>query len=344
MLWQRKVWKHSLAKDSQSFQGLVITDSEADLLLNPDDADAEVHFYEHDDAARAISQKLSELTQGAEEAAQGRSGLPALEVVARLFHLGQFERDVLLLCLAAEIGAAFERLYAYLKDEANRKYPAANLAVQILRSFYFGDTLTAREHLWDRFAPEAPLCRFRLLRGEWTSGGSWANEPLRLDRRIGSYLIGVNFLDEQAGAFLRLVVDVAPLSTSQDEIVERLEHRLRTWSERDQVPATNLVSREPGTAKAIARHLCSRVGLALYALYPTRFPALASERQGCYPLLERESILLPGAYYLDCPNAGSANRGEANNSHSQSFGQTTEDALEVARGMRAILFAASPNP
>jgi Winged helix domain, variant/ATPase family associated with various cellular activities (AAA) len=344
ILWQRKVWKHSLAKEPQSFQGLIITDSEADLLLNPDDADAEVHFYEHDAAARAISQKVSELTHPAEETAQGRSGLPALEIVARLFHLGQFERDVVLLCLAAEIDAGFERLYAYVQDDANRKYPTANLAVQILGSFYFGDMLTAREHLWDRFAPEAPLCRFRLLRCEWTSGGSWGNEPLRLDCRIGSYLLGVNFLDEQVGAFVRLVEDVAPLSAAQDDIVKQLEHRLRTWSERDQVPATNLVSREPGTAKAIARHLCSRVGLALFALDPTRLSALASEREACYRLLERESMLLPCAYYLDCPDAGAANRGEANNSHSQSFGQTPADALEVARGVRAILFAGSPEP
>ena len=344
ILWQRRVWKHSLAKESQSFQGLVITDFEADLLLNPDDAAAEMQFYEHDDDALAISRKLSELAHPVDGTAQMGPGLPAIEIVARLFHLGPFERDVLLLCLAAEIDSAFERLYAYVQDDANRKYPTANLAVQILGSFYFGDTTTAREHIWDRFAPEAPLCRFRLLRGEWTSGGSWANEPLRLDRRIGSYLIGVNFLDEQAGAFLRLVDDVAPLSAQQDEMVERLEHRLRTWSERDRVPATNLVSREPGTAKALARHLCSRVGIALYTVDPTRMPALASEREACYRLLERESMLLPCAYYVDCPDAGGANCGESNHMHGQSFGQTAQDALEVARSMRAILFAASPEP
>jgi AAA+ superfamily predicted ATPase len=344
ILWQRKVWKHSLAKESQSFQGLVITDSEADLLLNPDDASAEAHFYEHDDDALAISRKLSELTNPVYGTAQMGSGLPALEILARLFHLGPFERDVLLLCLAPEIDAGFERLYAYVQDDANRKYPTASLAVQILGPFYFGDTTTAREQIWDRFAPEAPLCRFRFLRGDWTSGGSWAHEPLRLDRRIGSYLIGVNFLDEQASAFLRLVDDVAPLSASQDEMVERLEHRLRTWSERNRVPATNLVSGEPGTAKALARHLCARVGIALYAVDPTRMPALASEREACYRLMERESMLLPCAYYLDCPDAGGANCGESNHVHGQSFGQTAQDAHEVAWSMRAILFASSPEP
>jgi len=341
ILWQRRVWKHSLAKESQSFQGLVITDSEADLLLNPDDASAEAHFFEHDDDAQAILRKLSELTNPVDGTAQMGPGLPALEIVARLFHLGPFERDVLLLCLAPEIDAGFERLYAYLQDDANRKYPTANLAVQILGPFYFGDTTTAREHVWDRFAPEAPLCRFRLLRGEWTSGGGWAHEPLRLDRRIGSYLIGVNFLDELAGAFLRPVDDVAPLSAPQDEIVQRLEHRLRTWTDRDRVPATNVVSREPGAAKAIARHLCSRIGIALYALDPSRLPALPIEREACYRVLERESMLLPCAYYIDVLDAGG---GEVNQTHGQTFGQSADNALEVVRSMRAILFAASPEP
>jgi hypothetical protein len=132
ILWQRKVWKREFARESQSFQGLIITDAEADLLLNPDDAAAEAHFYEHDDGARAISRKLSEGTRTRDGAAQTRSGLPALEIVARLFQLGPFECDVLLLCLAPEIDASFERLYAYVQDDATRKYPTANLAVQIL--------------------------------------------------------------------------------------------------------------------------------------------------------------------------------------------------------------------
>ncbi len=344
ILWQRTVWKQSLAKESQGFQGLVITDSEADLLLNANDPAAEAHFYDHDDDARSISQRLSEplrSVDGEPQPSLSPAGLPALEIVARLFRLGPFERDVLLLCLAPEIDAGFERLYAYVQDDVNRKYPTANLAVQVLGSFHFGDTATAREHFWDRFAPEAPLCRFRLLRGESTSGGSWAHEPLRLERRIGSYLLGVNFLDEQTASFLRVVDDVAPLSVAQDEIVQRLEHRLRTWTDRDRVPATNVVSREPGAAKAIARHLCSRIGIALYALDPARLPALAVEREACYRVLERESMLLPCAYYIDAPEAGG---GEANQTHGQTFGQSADNALEVARSLRAILFAASPEP
>ena len=343
MLWLRKVWKRSLARESQSFQGLVITDSEADLLLNGDDAAAESLFYEHDDEARAISLKLSEQQLLLNDTAQARlagHGHPALEIVARLFHLGQFERDVLLLCLAPEIDPSFERLYAYLQDDANRKYPTANLAVQVLGDLYFGDAVTAREQIWTLFAPEAPLCRFRLLRSEWTSGGSWANEPLRLDRRIGSYLLGINFLDEQVAAFLRSVEDVAPLSSAQTEIVERLERRLRTWSDRDRVPAVNLVSREQGCSKAITRHLCARIGVALYTLDPSRLPSLPVERQACYRLLERESMLLPCAYYVDCPDAGQATPAEAGHTP----GHPPDDALDVARGMRALLFAASHEP
>ena len=81
ILWQRRVWNHSLAKESQSFQGLVITDSEVDLLLNPDDAAAEAHFYEHDDDARAISGKLLELTNPVDGTPQVGPGLPAIEIV-----------------------------------------------------------------------------------------------------------------------------------------------------------------------------------------------------------------------------------------------------------------------
>ncbi len=344
ILWLRKVWKLNLGHESPGFQGLVITDAEADLLVNGNELASEAKFDEHDDEARAISRKLSEYQVAGDATDGAGAGLPAMEIVARLFHLGPLERDVLWLCLAPDIDPNFERLYAYVHDDASRKFPTTNLAIQVLGSLYFADKMTAREQIWGRFAPEAPLCRFRLVRSEWAAGAGWGNEPLRLDRRLSNYLLGVNFLDEQVASFLRPVDDTGPLSAAQDEIVGRLERRLRTWSDNERAPAANIVSREPGTAKAIARHLCARIGLTLYALDPARLPVSPAERQICFRLLERESLLLPCAYYLECPDARAASLGEAGHAQAQAFGCSAEDALDVAHGMRAILFLGSREP
>jgi Winged helix domain, variant/ATPase family associated with various cellular activities (AAA) len=334
-IWLRKVWKRDLALEAQNFQGLVITDTEADLLLNTDGA-AEARFYEQDDEARNISLMLSEPKLHISEAAQAvfaAQGSPALEILGRLFHLGLFELDVLLLCLAPEIDSSFERLYAYIQDDAMRKYPTANLAVQMLGGLYYGDAMAARERSWVCFAPDAPLRRFRLIQTEAMPGAGWGHEPLRLDRRIGSYLLGVNFLDEQCAAFLRPAEDAAILSQDHEEIVRRLERRLRAWSDREpRPPVVNLVGGDLGSCKAIARQLCVRMEVALYALDPSRLPAPPAERQACYRLLERESTLLPCAYYLEWAEIDPMNRAEA------------AQTMELVQGVRSFLFLASREP
>src|SRR5262249_41583918 len=156
----------------------------------------------------------------------------------------------------------------------------------VLGGLHYGDAATARDRSWLCLAPDAPLRRCRLVHTEGIQGAGWGHEPLRLDRRIGSYLLGVNFLDEQTDALLRMVEDAAALSPDQQEMAHRLERRVRAWSDRDRMPAMNLVGREAGCCKAIARHLCSRIGIALYALDPLRLPPQPAERQVCWRLLE----------------------------------------------------------
>jgi hypothetical protein len=339
ILWLRNVWKLNLAKDSQSFQGMVITDSEANLLLR-DNTHGESLFYERDEEARSISARIAEQA-GPDRAGQNEhsaKGMPALEILSRLFRLGSFERDVLLLCLAPDIDPGFERLYAYIQDDANRRYLTPNVAAQILGPFYFGDVTSTRGQLWGHFSPRAPLFRFRLLGIETSPCGNWRNEPLRLDRRIANYLLGVNFIDEQLEPLLKPVEGAALLSSTQTEIVDHITRRFRGWGQA-RAPVVNLVSRESGSSRAIAREICAQIGLSLYMLDPARLPTAATDRQIYYRLLERESMLLPCAYFVDCAAAGQSPRTEP-----YSSGHSPEDAIEVAREMQAFLLIASHEP
>lgn len=331
ILWLRQGWKVQTIQDVNNFQGTVITDSDIDQLLNTEAVDAEGHFYQQDNAARAITEKLEAQQlriHDCAEAVIAAGGPPTFEILARLFGLGPFERDVLLLCLAPEMNAHFERLYAYVQDDAARKYPTAGLALQLLVPDLVGGSAGAAESAWIGLAPDAPLRRFRLIQTEPAWGTSWGNEPLRLDRRIGDYLLGVNHLDEQAAAYLRPVEFPGPLSRDQIETVERLERRLHAWSDRERIPAINLTG-APGSGRlGIAHELCERLGVSLYALEPSRLPA-GPERSASFRLLEREALLLPAAYYLDFTDTDHSNRAEA------------AQAVELVRQIRAFLLLAS---
>jgi hypothetical protein len=331
VLWLRKIWRRDLAQEFQGFQDLIITEADADLLLTSNPPDAEARFYEQDESAQAIARGLAQQQlriQAAAQAARAAGGPPALEILCGLFQLGPFDRDVLLLCLAPMIDATFERLYAYVHDDAARKGPTLGLATQLLGIQLFADSTAAWQHCCDRFAPDAALRRFRLVDcGPATASRSSA--VLHLDPRIGDYVLGVNHLGEQSAAFLQPVECQWSLGRDQEEIVERLERRLRAWNDREHLPALQFTGALSTGHKAIARQLCARCGIALYSLDPARLPAGVAERQVCYRLLEREALLLPCAYYLDCTEIDAASRTE------------TAQTMEFVQQVRAFVLLAS---
>ena len=52
--------------------------------------------------------------------------------LADLFSLSPFERDVLVVCLAVEVDAKYERLYGYLHDDVTRRVPTVELILRLL--------------------------------------------------------------------------------------------------------------------------------------------------------------------------------------------------------------------
>ncbi|MGH7393010.1 MAG: ATP-binding protein, partial [Candidatus Rokuibacteriota bacterium] len=92
-------------------------------------------------------------------AAARRAGrmLP-LDIVRERFRLSLFETECLMVCLAAELDAKYEKVFGYLNDDVTRKSPS----IQLLLSLF-----APAEHprlFWRRcLTPEAPLLRNALL-------------------------------------------------------------------------------------------------------------------------------------------------------------------------------------
>ena len=131
VLWLRRQWKHD---PLQSYQAQVISEVQADWLLAGEDAQAEARFYREDSEAAAISQSIAELERQLTEQRQQLTAAgtpPALEMLARLFGLTPFERNVLLLCLAPDLDPTFERLYAYVQDDVRCKYATPHMALSL---------------------------------------------------------------------------------------------------------------------------------------------------------------------------------------------------------------------
>ena len=123
------------------------------------------------------------------------SSASALHNLGEIFSLSVFDLSLLTIAVAPEIDLRYERLYAFLQDDVTRKLPSLDLALSLLCSSA-EEKLARRGH----FAPDAPLCRHRIIR--LVAESESPHPPLlsrgiKLDDRILEFLLGNQALDRR---------------------------------------------------------------------------------------------------------------------------------------------------
>jgi len=115
------------------FRGLVVTDTEvSDLLQTPVAAAASlagsVERQKIDQELTAIQNQIPERRVASRQAG-GYLSLPRL---VELFGLTRFEEQCLVICLAPEVDRKYEKLYAYIQDDATRRRAGVDLVLNLL--------------------------------------------------------------------------------------------------------------------------------------------------------------------------------------------------------------------
>ena len=290
LLWLRKRWQKDAPPERVSW---AITDQEVDVLLDSEDRQAEIEFYESDPVAREIRARLDQVDAhlaAARRDLEEAGTRPAIDLLAARFQLSAFERDVVLLCLAPELDPGFERIYAYVQDDAARRFATPHLALTVLATH-------PRDAERVSFAPSAPLRRSRLLTIDITPPGSLLSSPLRLDERIHDFLSGVNQLDPRFSGLLVRAPDV-PLPSCHRDLAAVLARQVSGAGMR-RSNAINLVGSSDSGRLALARAACEHAGLGLLVIAPRLLPTPGPERRESIALVDREAALLGSALYLD---------------------------------------------
>ena len=140
---------------------------------------------------------------------------PALLTLAARFGLSLFERDVLLLCVAAELDPAIGALFAAVQGGAAHTLPTFGLA------FYLLD-----EPAWDALAPLGRLRGLRLVEVNQPGATPLTSSALRADERIVNYVKGLTVLDERLALLLSPVGATSVLAASQQARVDEILLRL----------------------------------------------------------------------------------------------------------------------
>jgi hypothetical protein len=130
-----------------------------------------------------------------------------LEELGRAFALSSFDLMVVLLALAPEADLRYERVYAFLQDDVTRKLPTVDLALNLLCA-----STGERLGRYERFLPEAPLLRHRLIRllpNPGCASASLLAHFMKLDEQILHILLGSRRLDKR-------LLDFCTLMTAND--------------------------------------------------------------------------------------------------------------------------------
>src|SRR5690606_16399594 len=247
--WLRTRWAQDPLK---SYGTAVVSDQAADALLSPADAEAEAAFYASDANAQALTQALAaaEDAIAAEERAMEDSGAwPALTALARTFALSAFERDTVALCVAPELDPDLETLYAYVQNDAARRYPTPALAAAL---FGMPHALGIAA-----FAAHAPLRRLQLIACDGSGASALAARPLRISERVLGFLLGEIHIDARVQAWLRPIAPV-PLPADHEALAVKLAEALAADP---RTHALGLAGPPRSGKRALARALAGRLGL-----------------------------------------------------------------------------------
>lgn len=231
---------------------------------------------------KAVQGRLDELSETIERrtAASLAAGVPLrLVALAGLFELDSYEVDVVLACLAPELDARYERLYAYLHDDLTRRQPAAGLVLDLLFPS-IGDRVAARRLL----SPQAPLRKHHLVQ---------PGDDLRLDPRVVAFLLEDDGVDERLGSAARVVVPEGGLGglTLPAELRDRLAGLMRPARD-----AGDLVLYLQGSygvgRQSVAAACCAVLGIDLLVVDGARLAAArADEFKLAVRLADREARL-----------------------------------------------------
>jgi hypothetical protein len=214
---------------------------------------------------------------------------PALVSLAQRVGLTRFERDVLLLCAAAELDPSIRALYADVHGNQAMPYPTFALALTVLP-----------DPAWEALSPEGALREWRLIEISRPWGESLISSPLRTDERMVNHLKGLDHLDTRLNALLQPVPPASEqlLPASHLAAVEPVAQCLSNG------PVVQLVGPDRASAMLVASAAAARAGRQLCLMPSAVLPQSPDELDELARLWRREAALSPVALCVDVDSDG----------------------------------------
>jgi hypothetical protein len=237
---------------------------------------------------------------------------PAIDRLAGIFGLSEFEREVLLLCAGVEMDSRLAARCGEVLGHPQRARATFGLAMAVL----------AKPH-WSALTPSGPLRHFRLVEVE--RGLALTSAPLSIDERVLHYLAGINILDPLLQTLLRPSPSPEWIAEGQRTVAAQAG-RVLGHSPEDP-PLLHLCGDDPQGQEDVASLAAQLAGRRLFVLGAAEIPAMGPEMDQLIRLWQREALLLPGALLVQVGH-----------------GEFTPAASHLAERLPGCVFLASQDP
>ena len=217
-------------------------------------------------------------------------------------NISNFEKDILLLCLAVELDPYISSLCEAIQGK-QQIYPTLSLAISSFSNSHSRVLL-----------PSSPLQEWELI--EFLNDFTKARSPIRLEQRVFSYLLGETKIDR---ALLGLVEEIPSefknnyLPDSQLKILSKM---VNIWNEgivwnsqnTNKKPILQLCGNSIDSQYAIAYRLAQNLNANLNILSANVLPTNPKELEQIKRRWEREAILSERILLLDCDDIDGLDR------------------------------------
>ena len=241
-----------------NLRGLVITDNQARQLAGR----------RAQGGAGFSAGSLWRVAEARIAASHARGTVLPLPMVRERFRLSAFEAECMLVCLAPELEARYQKLFGYLNDDVTQKYPAVDLLLRLL------STQEESARCRSLLTPASALLRSGLL--VWTeeqSSGSALSRCLKVDPAVAQFLLQDYKLDaelESVWLERHYPIEAEALWAANTDPARNLRPHIARYLEQDALQRDRLVISVIGRSGSGRRHAveaaCWEAGLGAIIL------------------------------------------------------------------------------
>lgn len=218
------------------------------------------------------------------------SHLPALEVMAQIFNLSEFEKAILVLCTGAEIDSEVSALCSKIYGDPQIKFVTFDIALR-----------TLPQPNWNAILPNSNLRRYRLISINSDDDVPLITRKIRVEERILHYILGFKYaIDSRLQYVVRDVRLTAPIPDSHINLIPKIVRCYSNLPSTHDFPIFHLWGPDRESQLIVAERACKEMDIGLWSIPADIIASKSFDEQLILPtILSRECFLAGKAIYID---------------------------------------------